>query len=80
MCIRDSIKSDHAYHIVKHLPAMAAAAGKMVHDAIEAFINRDLDAAVSIIKRDDEVDKRLDGVEMCIRDRYSSSSDNFFTI
>ena len=33
------IKSDHAYHIVKHLPAMAAAAGKMVHDAIEPFIH-----------------------------------------
>ena len=57
------IKSDHAYHIVKHLPAMAAAAGKMVHDAIEAFINRDLDAAVSIIKRDDEVDNLFNQVK-----------------
>ena len=57
------IKSDHAYHIVKHLPAMAAAAGKMVHDAIEAFIDRDLDAAVSIIKRDDEVDNLFNQVK-----------------
>ena len=37
------LKSDHAYHIVKHLPAMAAAAGAMVHDAIEAFISHDLE-------------------------------------
>lgn len=42
---------------------MAAAAGKMVHDAIEAFINRDLDAAVSIIKRDDEVDNLFNQVK-----------------
>ena len=35
----------------------------MVHDAIEAFINRDLDAAVSIIKRDDEVDNLFNQVK-----------------
>lgn len=50
------IKSEHAYHIVKHLPVMAASANAMVHDAIEAFINQDLDSAMEIIERDDEVD------------------------
>lgn len=48
------IKSEHAYHIVKHLPVMAASANGMVHDAIEAFIDQDLDAAMEIIERDDE--------------------------
>ena len=50
------IKSEHAYHIVKHLPVMAASANAMVHDATEAFINQDLDSAMEIIERDDEVD------------------------
>ena len=50
------IKSDHAYHIVQHLPAMAASAQKMVHDAVEAFIKQDVEEAEEIIRRDDEVD------------------------
>ena len=57
------IKSDHAYHIVKHLPAMASAAQKMVHDAIEAFIAQDMDTAMEIIKRDDEVDNLFNQVK-----------------
>lgn len=57
------LKSDHAYHIVKHLPAMAAAAGAMVHDAIEAFISHDLEAAAAIIRRDDEVDSLFNQVK-----------------
>lgn len=57
------LKSDRAYHIVKHLPEMAAAAQQMVHDAIEAFISRDLEAAVSIIKRDDQVDDLFNNVK-----------------
>lgn len=57
------LKSDRAYHIVKHLPDMAAAAQQMVHDAIEAFINRDLEAAISIIKKDDQVDDLFNQVK-----------------
>lgn len=57
------IKAEHAYHIVKHLPTMAAAAQSMVHDAIEAFTNRDLEAAMEIIKRDDEVDSLFNQVK-----------------
>ena len=62
------IKSDHAYHIVQHLPAMAASAQKMVHDAVEAFIKQDVEEAEEIIRRDDEVDavrkisEYLDGI------------------
>ena len=43
------IKSDHAYHIVQHLPAMAASAQKMVHDAVEAFIKQDVEEAEEIM-------------------------------
>ncbi len=57
------LKSDRAYHIVKHLPDMAAAAQQMVHDAIEAFISRDMDAAMTIIKRDDQVDELFNNVK-----------------
>ena len=49
------IKSDHAYHIVQHLPAMAASAQKMVHDAVEAFIKQDVEEAEEIIRRDHAV-------------------------
>ena len=57
------IKSDHAYHIVQHLPAMAASAQKMVHDAVEAFIKQDVEEAEEIIRRDDEVDALFNQVK-----------------
>lgn len=57
------LKSNRAYHIVKHLPEMASAAQQMVRDAIEAFINRDLEAAMSIIKMDDQVDELFNTVK-----------------
>ncbi len=57
------LKSDHAYHIVKHLPVMAQAAQEMVRDGIEAFIKQDLEEAARIIKRDDEVDALFNQVK-----------------
>ena len=69
------IKVEHAYHIVKHLPTMAAAAQKMVHDAIEAFIAQDLEAAMEIIKRDDEVDMLFNKVKTDVIDLLKSSPD-----
>ncbi len=69
------IKVEHAYHIVKHLPNMASAAQKMVHDAIEAFIAQDLDAAMEIIKRDDEVDTLFNQVKTDVIDLLRTSPD-----
>lgn len=57
------IKVRHAYHIVKHLPAMSASAKEMVHDAVEAFIEQNVDDALAIIKRDDEVDTLFNQVK-----------------
>ena len=69
------IKVEHAYHIVKHLPTMASAAQKMVHDAIEAFIAQDLDAAMEIIKRDDEVDSLFNQVKADVIELLKTSPD-----
>ena len=69
------IKSEHAYHIVKHLPVMAASANAMVHDAIEAFINQDLDSAMEIIERDDEVDPLFNQVKDDVIHLLKSSPD-----
>ena len=57
------LKDGHAYHIARHLPAMASAAGRMVHDAVESFINQDDEMAAQVIKRDDEVDELFNQVK-----------------
>ena len=67
------IKSDHAYHIVQHLPAMAASAQKMVHDAVEAFIKQDVEEAEEIIRRDDEVDALFNQVKTAVVELLKSS-------
>lgn len=69
------LKSDHAYHIVKHLPVMAACAQQMVHNAINAFIDRDMDAAVQIIKKDDEVDNLFNQVKHEVIELLKASPD-----
>ena len=41
---------------LEHIPQMAEAAIKMVTDGIDAFVNKDLELAQSVIAYDDEVD------------------------
>lgn len=50
------IKGEHVYHVVRHIPAMAAAAREMVRSSIEAFITQDLGTAKLVEKQDDVVD------------------------
>ena len=69
------IRAEHAYHIVKHLPTMAAAAGNMVHEAIEAFIGQDLNRAEEIIKKDDEVDTLFNQVKIDVIELLKTSPD-----
>ncbi len=69
------LKSDHAYHIVKHLPVMASCAQQMVHNATHAFIERDMDAAVQIIKKDDEVDELFNQVKNEVIELLKASPD-----
>lgn len=57
------IKGQHIYHVVRHIPAMAAAAKEMVHTSIEAFISQDLETAKEIEKSDDVVDELFSKVK-----------------
>ncbi len=44
------------------LPLMAEKAGDMLHRSLDAFVNRDLDAAIKICAEDDEVDNLYEQV------------------
>lgn len=57
------LKGEHIYHVVRHLPTMADEARRMVHDAIEAFTNLDVEAAGQVIVRDDIVDQLFNQVK-----------------
>lgn len=57
------IDGEHIYNIVEHIPDMASVSKQMVHDAIAAFINSDLEQAQEIIKRDDIVDDLFNQVK-----------------
>ncbi|GHV44874.1 phosphate transport system regulatory protein PhoU [Clostridia bacterium] len=50
------IDDKNAFADSSHIPQMAAAAVKMVHSAVNAFVNADLDLAERTEKQDDEVD------------------------
>ncbi|MDR1914719.1 MAG: phosphate transport system regulatory protein PhoU, partial [Clostridiales bacterium] len=50
------ITGEHIFDIVRHIPKMSEYAVKMVHDAVTAFVNRDLELAKSTIDADDLVD------------------------
>ena len=54
---------------------MAAAAGNMVHEAIEAFIGQDLTRAEEIIKKDDEVDTLFNQVKIDVIELLKTSPD-----
>ncbi|MDK2808193.1 MAG: phosphate transport system protein [Clostridiales bacterium] len=59
------IRFEHAdfYHISKKIPPMLAAAKKMVHNSVDAFINRDVKAASEVIVADDEVDELFNDIK-----------------
>lgn len=44
------------------IPQMAEAARDMVHHAIRAFVNNDMDTALEVCRRDDEVDRLFEKV------------------
>ena len=46
-----------------HIREMADAASKMVTDSVEAYVNRNLELAQDVIKRDDIVDNCFDTVK-----------------
>lgn len=70
------IKSEHVYHVVRHIPSMAAAAREMVRSSIEAFINQDLETAKKIEKQDDVVDELFDKVKNDVVDLLKHSNEH----
>lgn len=56
-------RREHIYNLVKHIPEMAKVSKAMVHDAVTAFTNMDIEAAQKTIKQDDIVDDLFDQVK-----------------
>jgi len=53
----------HAYRTVEHIPTMAKKAKIMVHEAIDAFIKKDLTTAQMVKNMDDEIDSLFEEVK-----------------
>lgn len=56
-------KRDEIYNLTEHIPEMAMETKQMVRDAVEAFINVDIEKANEIMLRDDIVDELFDKVK-----------------
>ncbi len=56
-------KREHIYNLVKHIPEMGKVSKEMVHDAVKAFTNLDVEEARRIEKKDDVVDDLFDKVK-----------------
>ena len=65
-------------HIIKldHIPQMAKAAAKMVTDAVDAFVKKDLDLARAVMKDDDIVDDLFKKVRFELIDMIRADSSN----
>jgi len=50
------IEGEHIYSIVKHIPIMAEASARMVHDATTAFVNSDLELVNRVMEAENEID------------------------
>lgn len=70
------IKGEHVYHVVRHIPTMAAAAREMVHSSIEAFIHQDVETAKQIEKQDDVVDELFTKVKLDVVELLKGSSEH----
>ncbi|GHV19296.1 phosphate transport system regulatory protein PhoU [Clostridia bacterium] len=63
-----AIKGEHIFDVVRHIPKMSEYAVKMVHDAVTAFVNHDMDLARITISTDDVVDDLFCDVKAEISD------------
>lgn len=72
LIIRD--KRDHIYELVKYIPEMGNATKAMVHDAVQAFTNLNVEKAKEIIKQDDMVDNLFDKVKLEVANILKESS------
>ncbi|GHU90934.1 phosphate transport system regulatory protein PhoU [Clostridia bacterium] len=63
-----TITGEHIFDVVKHIPKMSEYAVKMVHDAVTAFVNRNMELARATIEADDIVDGLFRDVKAEISD------------
>ncbi|MDF2544200.1 MAG: hypothetical protein K0S47_3918 [Herbinix sp.] len=70
------VKGESIYNLVKHIPEMGKVSKIMVHDAVEAFINHNIDEAREIMKRDDVVDDLFDKVKQEVISLLRESSEH----
>lgn len=68
------LNDEGIYDEIKDILQMAEAAKNMVHDAIQAFVSRDVQAAMKNIKKDDIVDNLFNHVKKEIVQRLKSDS------
>ena len=68
-------KREHIYNLVKHIPEMGKVAKEMVHDAVTAFTNLNVEEAGRIIKQDDVVDELFDKVKKEVATLLRSSTE-----
>lgn len=65
----------HAYRTVEHIPTMAKKSKMMVHEAIDAFIKKDLETANMVRKMDDEIDALFQEVKQEVMEIISQNSE-----
>jgi len=51
-----NFEDEHVYRTIEHIPTMAKKSKQMVHEAIDAFVKKDLVRGKIIKKMDDEID------------------------
>lgn len=61
---------------MEHIPQMAVATSKMVTESINAFVNKDLELANSVIAYDDVVDELFDTIKAELIELIRQNSDN----
>ena len=69
------IRGEHVYKLAEHIPEMAKNARQMVHDAITAFVNRNLVLAGEVQKQDDVVDDLFNRVKAEVAQMLRSESE-----
>lgn len=69
-------KREHIYDLVKNIPEMGRVAKTMVHDAVSAFTNLNVEEAREIIKRDDVVDELFDEVKKEVASLLRSTNEH----
>ncbi|MBX7149383.1 phosphate signaling complex protein PhoU [bacterium] len=70
------LNQDNPLDVLGDFPAMADDTLKMVKLALDAFVNRDTDAAVDVCKMDDTVDKKKWSVQEKIIDKMKSDPES----